>query len=356
MSLEVPYQAESCPCCGKDKPMGLFDALPCPPLPDPVARMLSTGMVFNYFSDNQVMVFGRLFIRIFATLPLDNPLSPLQIGSWVEISGLDVEKVMRRKAKKKLKLSGQLASDLPGFPGSIGSYCEVECAPESVDFRLVYCDDERIRSLVGPLSHEQMASLYRRCWGNWTEPKPSDESLRRAARGGWKRLMGREPIVKRFAPLPALSGIDAAELLIFPPLDTGGTARLATVGMAEAAPTPGELMCRVIDPPPEFVNSFAEFLYAPRMSMIDLTEGNLIGERQMIAGTNSMCGWLIEEEVGQCPLPGAEPLRLLAALPLHIAEMAFAERNGVKALREALADSAGSKTLTSLNREPIITP
>jgi hypothetical protein len=345
-----------CPCCQNiELPLGLFAKSPEPAVPASISRMLQLGdlkasTVSEELRDGCVEWGGRAFMRAETGLPPVWLDSPIKLNIWVEIP--------RRYLKRDTDwvAEGILAEDVPGFPGSIGSVTTVEYTDGNALVRMI--EDERIVALGNHPSHDKMARLYRAVWGNFDDVIGAEFPLRRRLAEAWRERIGRPTYRSPATPPPGLAGIEAAEIIIAPPLDTGGEVLLGTIGCAEAlspAYTKTELFTSACDPNPEFIKSFAEFCYLSRINERAFQHGTIIPEREKIMGTEDMNAWLLmnpswlDENIEDML---DEDVIILSAVPLHYEEMQYAHDRGPGKLVEELQESGAN--FADLDRNPVV--
>jgi len=373
VSDEAHNDSRPCPCCGKPLPLGLFSKHYEAGFPWAAERIEQDGELSAEISDaladgGLVEIAGRFFVRAEMPLPVSLPESPVRARVWVEIPADNAALLLVTGPQGVASAGeGHLASELPGFPGLIGSPCAWELPAGANELVIRWCADERIDQLPEHPDHDQLAGIYRMLWGNPGPVVPDDPELRAAVISHWHETLERPLYRKPIEPPPMLSGYRAPELAVGPPLDTGGDAVLATIGCSEQPGPAGErveIVGWADDPSEEFIRSFSEFCFISRLSDEPLGHGRVVPERRVIPGTEGMHGWLLvdppllgeerHERVGEViPSPSGE-VKVLAAIPLHPAEMALAAGMGPKALFD-LFERTGHDPL-DLAREPALKP
>lgn len=352
--MRVSDEATPCPCCGKPLPLGLFAKAFEAPSSWAVSQIEEEGEYVAHASDaladeGLIEIAGRFFARAVLPLPLSLPESPVRARVWLEIPG-DSAAILLVTSPQGMATAGQgqLASDLPGFPGISGAPCSWELPVGSDELVIRWCADERILSLPKRPNHDQLAALYRRLWGNPNPITPDDPQLRAAVIAHWHEALGRPLYRQPVEPPPMLAGYRAPELAIGPPLDTGGDAVMATIGCAEEPNPDGgrvEIVAWAADPSEKFIESFSEFCFLSRLSSEPLAHGRVVPERRVIPGTEGMHGWVLldpallggpERELVAGPIrsPEGEEVQVLAAVPLYAPEIALAVGMGPRELLE----------------------
>ena len=326
-----------CPCCGSPLPLGLFSETAEVALPDPVAQMRAARVSDEQVSGQHVIIAGqRTFLRAAASMPLDNPASPVRVRVWAEVDdGAMLALSQAAETGASARVTGRLACEWPGFPGSLGSQVTVQSAPAGELPRIVGARDHRLRALKGALSHEHYMLIYRALFGGSAPVTDADLSLRAVTAAAWRDLAGRPTFTREIAPPAALAGIQPARLVIAPPLDTGATALIATVGIAEAAGERAvELAAWVRDPGAGFVDSFGEFCYLSRQ-MPAPEDGAVMREQPHIPDCENMVAWMFCRPWWADTPPvthAGREVTLLAAVPIRERELEFAQGYGPREL------------------------
>jgi hypothetical protein len=338
-----------CPCCGKEKALGLFEKTPRIELPLAVQVMIESHQLAdtNLSRSEPILACGRFFLPVSASLPLHQAKSPVSSKTWIEVD----EAIYRDYLNETLtSCQGRLAADIAGFPGSIGA--EVECSKGS-ELEILKCADKRLSALPRSPDHQDYVRLYRQAWGNTETPEPANHELRQVIVDYWQTSLKRKGHRHQIEPPPFLAGIDPAQVMILPPLDTGEKALLSTIGCAEA-PMHGtrlEVVSSVYDPSSNFINSFGEFAYLSRVKHEAPSPEMIITEKEAIPGTKEMSAWLLRDSSRPGPSYRNQQIKLLKAAPLTVDETAFAAQFGGRELIEAL-DTAKAD-LSDLGRNSI---
>jgi hypothetical protein len=353
----------SCPCCGKRKPLGLFDVLPALQAPLAVQQALESGVERSEIKEREGLLSfaGRWFLCCDMRLPLGRFDSPLGMRVWIELSAEQIEAVQSVRAGERRQASGQaqLACELPGFAGSIGAPCRFRLRSGEREARLITVSDKRLLSIPDDADHEQLAALYRRIWGNERSLVAADPELRAAVEQRWRDLIARAAYTSAVVPPPSLAGTEPPELLVSPPLDTGSPAFMGTIGVAEAAVGAArrvEIAAWINNPSEAVVRCFGEFSYLSRTHNWSDYEDELMHERTAIPDTDgAFTAWLITSpwwiEAKRLHVE-EHNVTLLAAIPLHAQEVNYAAFFGVDRLRQELELS--DEDLSDLNRGPVI--
>lgn len=356
-------ERKQCPCCGQDKPLGLFDLRPQINLPLPVEVAAQSGAdERDVLRHRDVVGFAdRWFLNCEASLPLGRLDSPIKVGLWIELSPQQLQAVQAVRRGERRQASGRahLACELPGFAGSIGALCRYRIRAGDELAQIVDISDRRLALIPEDAGHETMAALYRRLFGN-TEPLADAQALRRAlAEASLRQQVGRAVYDSEITPPPQLAGVEPAKLLVSPPLDTGEAAFMATVGCADWAPDghePVEIAAWLRNPSNQLIECFSEFAYLSRMNSRPITSNYVVRERRPIPGTDdSFVAWMLVDpwwlsaDEGVVRLDGG--VRLLAAVPLYPSEVEYAKVFGTEDLASELMMT--SEDLTDLNRESV---
>ena len=358
-----------CPCCGLPITTGLFESQRL--VNTPVAlEALSLSDQADEIETRQggaLTVNGRSFLPANISLPLFRHESPVGAVVWVETAyhvGDDLLRFVEQKLAH-FSASASLACDIPGFPGTIGALVTIEAWQGEDIPRITWCSDMRVL-MIGrsdDFGHNDLVRLYRRLWGGSGETPPDNPILREAAQKAVEQHSGRS-YAKPVGAIGRYAGITPPQILVRPPLDTGGEARLATVGIAEGmkGPRKVELVTATKNGGHAFEKSFGEFCFWSRREQNPpLDNGIIIPENQGgIPEHPNMAAWLIlenfeTEEGPLCPPPseaGQAVIDYLAAIPITREEFAFAHHFGVAELTTRLEDSGAD--VTDLGRESCV--
>lgn len=330
-----------CPCCGLAIPAGLFARrreVEAPVALQAIARSEDADDILAH-EGGLLTMYSRAFVPAIVNLPLYWQDSPVSARVWVEVpyhSGDDYIR-FRDGTYPHFLTSGWLACDVPGFPGSFGAQVQIEAHRGSDLPVLTWCADLRIL-LLGrddDFGHDHLVRLYRRMWGGSGDTPAEDPALRKAVSDTVERHFG-PYYVKPIEPIAPYAGIEPPQVLVRPPLDTGGEARFATVGNAEATkgPRKTELVAAVRDSAEPFEKSFAEFCFwSRREANPPLMPGMVIPETQgSIPAYERMVAWLLVDDFDTAegslvPPPvevGPATVVYLAAIPITREELAFA--------------------------------
>jgi hypothetical protein len=359
----------ACPCCGILIPAGLFERTRTVEAPRSLEELAQSDHATEVtrHAGSILTVNGRSFLPVDVSLPLYWVDSPVAAQVWVETAYHSGDDFIRFQDGRYpyFQALGTLACDIPGFPGSMGAPVQITAA-QGEQPRLTWCADMRIL-LVGreeDFGHQDLVRLYRRLWGGSGDTPAEDQALRKAARDMVKEYYGHffSRPVTAFGPY---AGIQPPEVLVRPPLDTGGEARFATIGIAEAMKGPQkiELVAAARNGGPAFEKSFGEFCFWSRREQNPpLQAGMVIPEATGgIPSYQNLAAWLITEnydtpEGPLCPpasLVGAAQLSYLAAIPITREELAYAALNGPVELLTCL--EASGLDVTDLSRASCVT-
>jgi len=305
---------------------------------------------------------GRFFARVIIPLPLDNPFPIIEIGSWMEIErplAAEMMSNIESGHSADLTLVGQLATDIPGYPGALGASLIAEANQEG---RTVALDVVDTRLPRGQQSKEKMYELYRYVWGNDMPLVSANDVRRNTVRDHIGRIFGRDAHCIQVQPPPPMAGLEYPEVQLLPPLDTGEEAVMVTVGCSDVESELGEafeIMAALRNPSDDLVNEFGMFTMISRLGQEALHPGAMIlrhdaDSPQSISGSDGMNVWYLSEPLS---LPeelatiqsGSEQIKVLQAIPLYQSELEIAARGGLGALDAAL----GSVDFTDLRREKI---
>jgi hypothetical protein len=369
-SEEKNRQVRLCPCCQQELLPGLFERERV--VPEPAQRVLlrQSGDIFEeHFYGSLLVIYNRFFVQARISLPVYWEDSPVKCRLWVELSGPDATEILSALEGRRglYRAVGRLANDIGGFVGSLGSEAIVEARPGEELSRIVSVSDERILNLGSEerLSHESLATLYRRLHGGRGYVAPADQALRKSVREHIKTHIGGYWIEREVMAPAHLAGIVPPILMIRPPHDTGDELVLATVGNSED--TLGgkryELLTVSRSQSQRFEHSFQEFCYLSRHIDDDVVidDGSLIPELGgQIPGT-LMCAWLAVTHLrlasGKEIVP--EPLDFYpftvdfrVVIPITRSEMSFCQIYGGRRLQEMLFDSGVD--LTDPRRESVL--
>jgi len=341
-----------CPCCGhRLLPPGLFSANPDLPTPLPLQHMLDADELGTSLLEDEVLFScGRFFARAELPLPLTRLDTPIRVKGWVEIDKDIFDELVdiSEGQLNHLRAAATLACDIPGFPGSLGAKVMIERIYGVSATMIISCADGRIGSIPGDLGHDDMAALYRCIWGNEDEVAEADPELRKRVGYALQEFIDRPTYRKKMTPPAGLAGIEATDVIIAPPLDTGEEAILATVGCSDTAVATGspvELIAWVRNPSDGFIRSFADFGYLSRLNDNPIRTGMIVPENPSIPDTDDrMAGWLLwssdrlKKVVGIKDTEG-RTVQLLEAIPLYEIEMVFAQAFGSDTLMRHLEES-----------------
>ena len=311
---------------------------------------------------------GRSFLPANISLPAFWHDSPVGAVVWVETAyhlGDDWIRFADLQLER-FSASGTLACDVPGFPGTLGSIVTLEAAKDDAVPHITWCSDMRVLMIgrADGFGHDDLVRLYRRLWGGTGETAPDNPLLREAALRAIEQHNGHF-FAKPIEALGRYAGIKPPQILVRPPLDTGGEARLATIGIAEGmrGPRKVELVTATRNGGPAFEKSFGEFCFWSRREQNPpLDAGLIIPENQgAIPEHPNMAAWLILEdfETGEgplCPPPsevGQAVIDYLAAIPITREEFAFAHQRGVPELVAKL--EASEADVADLGRDSCVT-
>lgn len=335
----------TCPCCGEELPLGLFYYKPQISIPPPLAAMRADGVGIKEIGNHFMMAQGRLFLLARATFPLDWKKSPVTVGAWVEVGqSAASELTTMEESNEEIPVigSGRLACDLPGFPGSLGAEVSFAYQPGESHARIHTCGDARIADF-NTRDHKELGSLYRRAWGGSAELIPDRPELRAGIGVAWHEIVGRPIFRRELEPPAAIAGTKPLEILIAPPLDTGGEAIAASVGIVNALRRqPVELITYARNADDHYLESFGELCYLPFISNnVEFVNNDLIGQNQGLPGVPEMIAWLICESWWLDSLPPSIEVdgldvKLQVAIPVRPEEVAFAAHRGPGALRQEL--------------------
>jgi hypothetical protein len=339
-----------CPCCGDILPLGLFAHHARVLLPKAIFEMNRVGYPLEHCYEETILsAAGRWFVAVDATLPLDWDESPVRVLVWLEVDQRYADRVGSVLAGERSGIdgSGVLACDIPGFAGTMGARGLFRIESGWSRPRLLSVHDARIRRLHGYGGHEGLVELYRRCWSEGASiyVAPAHLALRATVGNAWRALIDRPTFRSPIEPPPRLAGIHPAELIIAPPIDTGGLLCAATLGNAEANPKQAvELSVFAYDPSDAFLRCFAEFCYWSRGTSTPLRYGTIVADQHIPDG--EMEGWLlcwpwwISDEWKRAEVYYADVrVQLLTAIPVYSDEIAYARRRGIRALRHHLEES-----------------
>jgi hypothetical protein len=354
---------ERCPCCERPAVPGLYEHRPVVATPLAVERLSDiAGHPVGVEDDPFLTVHGRWFVPCKVTLPLASN-SPVEIRVWLEITEDEVARIKAVIRGERRSFSGlaPAASDFPGFPGLAGAGCRYRIRSGQEIPEMVSCTDRRVADIPEELDHDGYSALYRRIWGN-EDPLPEINFLaRHQVRSDWSDWLGRKSYSRLVAPPPRLAGIDPAEVLVAPPVDTNEPALLVTVGCCDV---PGadnrlyEMICTIRNPSEEFITCFGEFSYISRMNPDRIGPGAVVPERSSVPDSDEeMVAWLLtwpwwEEEPPETEVLG-ERINYLVAIPLYSVEAAYATFRGVDELIRAFITQ--DPDLASLERGPVVT-
>lgn len=355
---------ERCPCCGERQPHGLFAIHPAIEYPLVVELAQRNGETAETIEHDGLLVHnGRWFLQARLNLPVRRADSPLAMRIWIEINDAQIDAVRTVRDKQRRQVSGlaQIACELPGFVGSIGSPCRFRLRAGQHEATIVAVSDRRISDIAEDSSHDQLAELYRLVWGNPDPLVSPQESLRDAARAGWQQMIGRACYVNPVDPPPALAGSPEVELLVSPPLDTGEPAFLATIGAAEAVAAGSDLIeigAWIRNPSADVIRCFSEFSYLTRSHSWESFAGRLLMEQDTIPDTDeALVAWFLTEpwwtDQAVATADDGRTIKLVVAIPLHAEEVNYAGVFGLEALHQELQMT--SEDLTDLDRGPAAT-
>jgi len=354
-----------CPCCRQERlPIGLFAQNPEIVMPDALQQMIENGQVANSLPSETLYACGRFFCKVDVLLPLGRMDSPICARIWAEIEQDDFEELsyIEEGAVLEVEIEGILATDIPGFPGSIGSRVLIEHNQQRLLPVIINCSDQRLQMFDSDADHDTMVDLYRRVWGNDAGVAEADPEMRATVNEQFHSLI-KAPLYRRYmTPPPGFAGIRPAEVLVAPPLDTGDEAVMATIGCSDVAAehsSPVELITWVRNPSDSFIKTFADFGYLSRLNEDPITKGLLVPERPGVPGSNDkMFGWLLwdlwKEPEEKDILTGThgEEVKVLSAVPIHEIEVLFAHAFGPERLAQLLfAEDVDPADLT---RPPVV--
>jgi hypothetical protein len=303
-----------------------------------VQQRRDAGLTDDGLSSPSVIITGdRSYLLADASLPIDNPASPVSVRVWVEVDAAVLMALSAAiDAGDPVRADARLACDWPAFPGSIGSQVSVSSQSGSPLPRIVACSDNRISRLSGNLSHDHYTVLYRLTFGGPGNVVDAEPHLRALTARAWREVAGRELFTRDIAPPPGLAGIQPAQLVWAPPRDTGRRAFMGTVGIAEATPDHRvELAAWVRDPGEKFMASFGDFCYWTRQTQGPPRHATVVPEQPQIPDSDGMAAWLFCEpwwvEAPSVSV-GETTVDLLAAVPIHEQELMFARTAGAQDL------------------------
>lgn len=297
---------------------------------------------------------GRFFLRSQLLLPLEAVIPAIKIVTWVEISRLDSSQVVdlqQAQGNQELIIIGRLAADIPGYEGVIG-------AESTVSYQLdgpgVVSDIVDQRLPRGEASVEQLETIAESIRGTALRDQ-EHQIIAEQAEG----LFGRSTYQIEVPP-PAGTGLtDAGIIVVAPPIDTGDSAQLMTVGSsdivsAEGLPEP-EIITELINPAEETIRCFGDFNFVSRIHPGILTPGSMIGEVEGIPGSSGMKAWILwypelenDRESPEIELNNGIPI--LQAFPIYEQEMNFALQEGP----EVLIDLILGADYSDLYRQPLV--
>lgn len=337
---------DMCPCCLRQEASpGLFEKMPESEKP-----VLLQGREQEIDDSGEVLESaGRFFLLAKMPLPFHRESTPIVPEVWVEVSEQAAGKIRDVLLGERRSYSGaaQLATDLPGFPGTAGSPCRLRFRKEG---EVIDCTDTRISTIPADLDHQEMAALYRILWGNDNPVPAARHALRKEVRQALHNHVSQRSYTRQVEPPPQLAGIDPGEVLVFPPLDTGKPARLYTVGCSDVEDGRGgvyEIATFLQNPSDELVRCFGEFVYLSRMNPAAPLPGQVVPERNPIPDSDGrMIAWILLYPWDFGFVSGS--VNYICAIPLLDREVAFAAIHGSERLAEELR--ASSEDLTALRR------
>lgn len=331
-------QPRPCPCCGAELPLGLFSQTACVEAPFVVQQRRDAGLTDDGLSSPSVIIAGdRSYLLADASLPIDNPHSPVSVRVWVEVAAPVLMALSGAiDAGDPVSAEATLACDWPAFPGSIGSHVRVQTQRGRPLPRITFCSDNRISRLSGQLSHDHYTVLYRLTFGGPGNVVDAEPHLRAVTAEAWRQIAGRDLFTREIAPPPGLAGIQPAQVVWAPPRDTGRRAFMGTIGIAEATPDHRvELAAWVRDPGDAFMASFGDFCYWTRQTQGAPRPGTVIPEQPHIPDSDGMAAWLFCEPWwvdAPTVTVGDSTVALLAAVPIHEQELTYARNAGAEDL------------------------
>jgi hypothetical protein len=333
-------------------------------LPKAVLDMNKAGQPLEHcFEETIVSAAGRWFVAADATLPLNWDESPVRVLVWLEVDNRYSNRVGAVMRGESISTDGNgiLACDIPGFAGSMGARAIFRIERGQARPCLLDCNDTRIKKMHGYGGHAGLVELYRRCWseGLSTDVVGAHPQLRATVGNAWRELIDRPTFRRPIEPPPRIAGIQPAELIIAPPLDTGGVVCAATLGNAEANPRHAvELSVFAYDPSDAFLRCFSEFCYWSRGTSRPLRYGSILIDN-IIPDCNEMKGWLLcypwwiggDWEQAEVYCENVR-VRLMTAVPVHPQEITYSHQHGTRALMHLfeLADT----DVANLHRESAV--
>jgi hypothetical protein len=353
---------ELCPCCQQPATPGLFEHRPVVATPLAIERLSDiAGEPVGVEDEPFLTAYGRWFVPCEVFLPLGSK-SPVQIRVWLEISESDVRNIRAviRGERRSFSSAAPSGCDFPGFPGAAGSLCRYRIRSGQEIPEMTSCSDSRISEIPDVLDHQGYAALYRRIWGN-EDPLPEVNYLaRHQVRSDWQEWLERRTYSRLVAPPPRLAGMEPAEVLVAPPVDTNEPALLVTVGCSDV---PGdnnryyEMSCQIRNPSEDFIRCFGEFSYISRMNPSRIGPGAVVPERTSIPDTDEeMVAWLLAWPWWEPSSPETrvlgDSISYLTAIPLYSVEAAYAAFRGTEELLRAFIDQ--DPDLASLDRQPVV--
>jgi len=349
----------SCPCCGEAEVVeGTFSNRSGYQSPLP-AEMSGTRQ--DALADWLRHANDRFYCQMECPLPLARVDSPIIVTAWVEISRDTATMLIDAEGDHCITGSGHLASDIPGFEGSIAASVKFVKMGEHTA-NIVECNDNRL-DLNANLDHTEMLALYRRTWGNPNPLVAADPALRKTIFEHYQTVFERK-FIRRDTPVPdPLVGSPATEIALAPPMDSWDEVIVGTIGYSEPETTnlpPLEVVASFNNPSEELLDVFGQFGYISRSFRPEYPFlGALVHEQKLIPGSKQISTWVLgpvqkisDEEAIVRAEEEDSALMLIQAYPIYQSEIQLAANIGVRRLVKRIVEECDVSDLNRAELEP----